>query len=36
MISPSLSAGAYANGVAWGDYDNDGYLDLVVTFIGAT
>jgi hypothetical protein len=35
MISPTLPKGAYANGASWGDYDNDGFLDLFVTFVGA-
>ena len=28
VVSPPSPAGSYLNGVAWGDYDNDGYLDL--------
>jgi enediyne biosynthesis protein E4 len=28
----SLPAGAKGRGCAWGDYDKDGYLDLVVTY----
>lgn len=28
VVSPPSPAGSFLNGVAWGDYDNDGYLDL--------
>lgn len=28
VASPPSPAGSFLNGVAWGDYDNDGYLDL--------
>jgi hypothetical protein len=35
MVSLGLPSGASANGATWGDYDNDGYLDLVVTCSGA-
>lgn len=35
LSGPEVNDGAYGSGCVWGDYDNDGWLDLFVTNNGA-